>query len=225
MNGKRRFEKRVATCGRPYSFVAALTVLALIAALLLATGCGRGRPSHRPPVHFNPDMDRQAKYSPQGSSAFFADSAAMRMPPAGTVAQGQDRADQVFYSGKDRSGNYTTANPAGMTMETLKRGRERYDIYCSVCHSRVGDGRGIMITRGYVPPPSFHQDYLREKPDGYLFDVITNGVRNMPAYAHQIPVADRWAIIAYLRTLQRSRNGTINDIPQELRDKIAPGEP
>ena len=144
----------------------------------------------------------------------------MQLPVAGTVARGQLRADSVYYHGRDSNGELVLTIPVVMTSQLLRRGRERYDIYCSPCHSRVGDGRGIMTKRGYVPPPTFHNDRLRKVADGHLFDVISNGLRNMPSYAHQVPVDDRWAIVAYMRALQRSRNATIEDIPEKLRDQI-----
>ena len=192
-------------------------------ALLVLAGCARERPSQKPPIHFNPNMDNQEKYQAQGESRFFDDGAAMRPPVPGTVARGQLRGDPAVYTGRDASGEFVKTSPVAIDMPLLSRGRERYDIFCSPCHSRVGDGRGIMIQRGYVPPPSFHQDYVREHADGYLFDVITNGVRNMPAYAHQVPVEDRWAVVAYLRALQRSRDAALEDIPEELRDRAVQG--
>jgi len=189
-------------------------------ALLLMAGCTREQPSSRPPIHLNPNMDSQPKYKAQSQSKFFADSAAMRVPVAGTVARGNLREDNIFYTGAVVDSQYVKKNPVVINMQLLKRGRERYDIYCSPCHSRVGDGRGIMVTRGYVPPPSFHDDRLRGMPDGQIFDVITNGVRNMPSYRHQIIPDDRWAIVAYLRALQRSHNAGLEDIPVELREKV-----
>jgi mono/diheme cytochrome c family protein len=184
------------------------------------SGCGRGRPSKRTPIHINPNMDEQEKYKAQEESKFFADGATMRTPVAGTVARGWLHENTEYYSGKNEKGEYIAKIPAEINMQLLQRGHERYDIYCAPCHSRVGDGRGIMISRGYVPPPSFHQNYIREMKDGYFFDVITNGVRNMPGYGHQVKVADRWAIVAYLRALQRSHNASEKDVPQELRQEI-----
>jgi cytochrome c len=165
-------------------------------------------------------MDNQPKYKPQSESPFFADGATMRRPVAGAVARGQLHADAVLFTGKDSSGNYVRLIPVIVDMTSLQRGRQRFDIYCSPCHSRAGDGRGIMTTRGYVPPPSFHEERLLAMPEGQIFDVITNGVRNMPSYRHQIPPEDRWAIVAYLRALQRSRQATIDDIPEELRREV-----
>jgi len=192
----------------------------LFIALLFIVGCTREQPSDEPPIHLNPNMDNQPKYKAQSESKFFADSAAMRVPVAGTVARGNLRENNILYTGAVADSQYTDKNPVFINMQVLKRGRERYDIYCSPCHSRVGDGRGIMVTRGYIPPPSFHDDRLLKMPDGQIFDVITNGVRNMPSYRHQITPDDRWAIVAYLRALQRSRNATLEDIPVELREKV-----
>jgi mono/diheme cytochrome c family protein len=198
-----------------------LVLLALAAGLLVMTvGCVRERPSDRPPIHLNPDMDRQPKCKAQAPSPFFDDGAAMRLPVAGTVARGQLREEAAFYDGKTEDGAWLDSLPVLMSAQLLNRGRERYDIYCAPCHSRVGDGRGIMVTRGYVPPPTFHSDRIRDLPEGQLFDAISNGVRNMPSYRHQIVTEDRWAIVAYLRALQRSRNATIDDIPVELRETI-----
>ena len=111
------------------------------------------------------------------------------------------------------------------TRELLLRGQERYNIFCSVCHGKSGDGQGIIMTGnyGYTPAPSYHDERLREATDGYLYDVIANGVRNMPGYAQQVPVADRWAIVAYLRALQRSQNATEADIPPSVRARIEQG--
>jgi mono/diheme cytochrome c family protein len=187
---------------------------------IMLSGCGRGLPSEKPPIHINPNMDDQEKYKSQAMGRFFADSSAMRMPSPGTLARGELRAETVFYQGKDSSGAYVARVPVAVDMLLLRRGRERFDIYCSPCHSRVGDGRGIMIQRGYVPPPSFHDDRIRTMPDGQIFGTITGGVRNMPSYAHQVPPADRWAIVAYLRALERSHNATLNDVPPEDRNDI-----
>jgi mono/diheme cytochrome c family protein len=197
----------------------ALSGLAVLLMISVLSGCGRERPSENPPIHLNPNMDNQEKYKAQSEGDFFADGSTMRTPVPGTVARGQLREDAAYYTGKVEDGEYAE-NPEEITIQFLKRGRERYDIFCSPCHSRVGDGRGIMVNRGYVPPPTFHQDRIGDMKDGYLFEVISAGVRNMPAYAHQVGVEDRWAVVAYLRALQRSRNATEEDVPVELRGKI-----
>ncbi len=191
-----------------------------MAIALLAVGCFRGMPTDNPPIKIIRDMDNQPKYKPQSASAFFPDSATMRTPVSGTVAQGQLREDSAFYGGRDDNGQFLQMAPVHITPRLLERGRERFDIYCSPCHSRLGDGKGIIVERGYTPPPTFHSDRLRQIADGYIFDVITHGVRTMPSYADQVRPEDRWAIVIYLRALQRSQNATLDDVPEELRGKI-----
>lgn len=188
--------------------------------MLLIIGCYRGSPSEDPPIHLNPNMDNQPKYKAQAESYFFKDGAAMRMPVPGTVARGDLRADPVYYQGKNADGSLVLSSPEEITLELLKRGQERYNIYCAPCHDRTGAGQGIVIKKGFLPPPSLHLDRLREAPDGHLFDVIGNGIRNMPGYDHQIQVADRWAIVAYIRALQRSQNARRSDVPEELINQL-----
>ena len=190
-----------------------------ITALLLLS-CAQERPSERTPIHLNPNMDNQEKFQPQETNSFYADGAAQRMPVPGTVARGYLKNDDAYFRGLNSRGEFVADNPVEIDIKLLERGRERYDIYCSPCHSKIGDGRGIMIERGYPPPPSFHTERIRELPDGHIFDVITNGVRNMPSYKHQMPVGDRWAIVAYLRALQRSQNARLEDVPEEMREKL-----
>ena len=194
--------------------------VAVCALLLAMAGCGRGLPFEKPPSTIDRGMSKQPKYRPQAEGDFFPDKSTMRMPVPGTVAREELRMDDNYYRGKDSLGNFIRKAPVALTMQILKRGRKRFDIYCSPCHSRLGDGKGIMVNRGYLPPPSYHNDRLRQVQDGYIFDVISNGIRNMPAYRHQVPVSDRWAIVLYLRALQRSQNAALNDIPEELRQGI-----
>jgi hypothetical protein len=189
-----------------------------LALLALVVGCTRQRPSDKPPIHLNQNMDDQEKYKAQAPSPFFDDGKAMRNPVEGTVARGQLREDVVYYTGKDRSGKLVTDNPVQITMELLRRGQDRYDIYCSPCHGRVGDAQSMVVQRGWVPPPaSLHDDRLRDIEDGHIFDVITNGIRNMPAYKYQIAVEDRWAIVAYFRALQKSQNAGSDEVPASAR--------
>lgn len=181
----------------------ALTAVFVLGAL---AGC-RGDASDAPPIHINPNMDWQERFDPQEANDFFADGRAMRPPVAGTVARGFLREDTAFHFGRDASGAYVASTPVEVTAELMERGRERYEIFCSVCHGSAGDGQGIIMTGnyGYVPAPTYHSEALRAAPDGYYYDVIANGIRSMPGYAQQIPVADRWAITAYIRALQRSQ--------------------
>jgi len=192
-----------------------LSVMLILAVVL--PGCTRHRPSEKPPIHLNQNMDDQPKYKTQAASRFFADGAAMRMPIEGTVARGQLHEENVYYTGKNKSGKPIQKSPVPVTMQLLKRGRERFDIYCSPCHGRTGDGQGIVVKRGMLPPPSFYEPRLMKAADGHFFDVITNGIRNMPPYRYQVPVSDRWAIVTYLRALQLSRHATKDEVPPALR--------
>ncbi len=197
-----------------------LFTLLLIFLVAVMSSCKRGAPSEKPPIHINPNMDLQPKYKPQEESNFFADGSVNRLPVPGTVARNELRENTVYFYGKDAKGKFVAKGPVPYSLDVLKRGQERFNIYCSPCHSRVGDGKGIVAQRGFMPPPTFHQDRLRNMPDGQMFDIITNGFRNMPSYRHQIPVADRWAIVGYVRVLQRSQHASLNDIPKKLRNDI-----
>ena len=166
------------------------------------------------------EMYDQARYKPLGESNFYSDRRASRPLPEGTVARGWLRADPKLYEGKDGRG-LATALPMPLTRELLARGRERFNIYCAPCHDRTGDGRGMVVRRGYQSPPSLHIERLRDAPVGHFFDVMTNGLGAMPDYASQIPVEDRWAISAYVKALQLSRNATISDVPPEKRAELA----
>jgi mono/diheme cytochrome c family protein len=181
-----------------------LGALLLLSAFALP-GCARGCTSSRPPIHINPSMDTQPKVRPQAASPFFYDGAAMREPVPGTVPIGGLREDAAFFEGTGADGRFVAANPVTVDDTVVERGRERYEIYCQPCHDARGDGRGILFQRGNVPTTSIHQDKIRNYPDGQLFDVITNGVGLMPGYRWPIPPADRWAIVAYVRTLQQER--------------------
>lgn len=193
--------------------------LLLIALMLVSLGC-QGRPKSEPPIHIVPNMDNQPKLLPQASSEFFLDGAADRLPVEGTIARGELRLDTEYYEGKTASGELVTTNPVPVTATGLARGQERFNIYCSVCHGEDGRGRGIVIEKGYTPPPTFLDDPLLSRPDGHYYDVIANGIRNMPGYANQIAVEDRWLIVQYVRALQRSQATSVSDVPVELRDDL-----
>jgi mono/diheme cytochrome c family protein len=178
------------------------------------------------------DMHDQPKYKPYRESAFFADGASARQPVQGTVARGQLRDDVPLYTGKKASGkaaqsgdpmrNYVDEFPFPITEEVLNRGQERFNIFCSPCHGRLGDGQGMVARRGLKQPPpaNFHSERLRGAPAGYFFDVITNGFGGMQDYSDKIPVRDRWAIVAYIRALQLSQNARIEDVPPEERSNL-----
>jgi hypothetical protein len=177
--------------------------LVLVAGVLIAGP--RGRLSTKPPIHVNPNMDVQPRLEPQAASAFFYDGGGMRPPVTGTIARGELPSTGVLATGFDENGDFAAVNPLELTAAVRERGLRRYEIYCGVCHDRNGDGKGLLYERGKVPTPTFHQDRLRQVPDGYFFGVITNGFGMMPSYSYPIPPADRWAIIAHIRTLQERR--------------------
>ncbi len=165
------------------------------------------------------DMHDQPKYTPLRASTFFTDARSARSPVEGTVARGALRDDELLYSGK-LNGVDAAVFPFRVDAQVIARGQERYDIYCAPCHSRTGQGDGMVVLRGYRRPPSFHQDRLRETPVGHFFDVITNGFCAMPDYAAQIKAAYRWAIVAYIRALQLSGHATLADVPSSERTRI-----
>lgn len=197
-----------------------LLIVFMSAALFAVSGCRQGKISKKPPIHINPNMDSTPRYNPQSYSPFFQDHTTMRPLVEGTVARGWLREDVAYFQGKDKRGNWVKNSPVPATMESLERGRERYDIYCAACHSRVGDGKGMVVKKGFMPPPDFHTDKIRNYPDGQIYDVITNGIRNMPSYAMQVPVDDRWHIINYVRALQRSQFARLDDVPEEKQDAL-----
>jgi hypothetical protein len=183
-----------------------LLVLALAA---VAAGCRQ-------------DMHDQPKELPLRPSAFFRDERASRPLVPDTVARGEPGDDVSRVTGK-KDGRYVVAGPFPVTPALLGRGQERFDIYCSPCHDRVGTGNGMIVRRGFKRPPSFHTDRLRRLPDGYLFEVITRGFGVMQSYAAQVPVDDRWAITAYVRALQLSQNAPLAAVPAAERSRLEAG--
>lgn len=169
------------------------------------------------------DMHDQPRYEPLEASDFFADGRASRPPVEGTVARGQLRDDDHLYYGKVE-GAFVRSFPFPISTDVMRRGRERFDIYCSPCHDRLGTGRGMVVRRGLAEAATFHQDRLRKVEEGYLFDVVTNGFGRMSGYAAQIPVRDRWAIVAYVRALQLSQSASIDDVPEPWRSKLEQGQ-
>ncbi len=206
---------------RKQGVIRLLGILFAVVSILIVIGCKQGAVSEKPPIHFNPNMDSQERYDAQAASRFFADGMVNRMPVKGTVALSEGYEDTEFYFGKTADGKVLKKAPVPFTAEVLKRGQKRFNIYCAPCHGRTGNAKGIVVNRGFLPPPDFHTDKVRNYPDGHIFDVISNGFRNMPSYKHQIPVADRWKIVAYVRALQRSQNASAQDVPEEKRAKLA----
>ena len=164
-------------------------------------------------------MANQPRYDPYEQSDFFADGMASRPRIEGTVARGEMSSNAFLDTGKI-NGQYADGYPVPVTAELINRGHERFDIYCAQCHGRVGDGNGMIPSRGYRKPPSFHIDRLRTATTGHYFDVMTNGFGAMPPYGTMIGPGDRWAIIAYIRALQLSQNATVADIPAADRAKL-----
>ncbi len=181
-------------------------VLALLAAALVFAGC-------------RVDMHDQPKYEPLEKSSFFPDASSARQPPDHTVARGELDPDTVFTTGFGPDEKPVAEIPMRVTMRTLERGRDDFNTFCSPCHDRVGTGQGMVVRRGYKQPPTYHQDRLRQAPDGYFFDVITHGFGQMPSYAAQVPVAERWAIVAYIRALQLSQHAPLGALSARERSE------
>jgi mono/diheme cytochrome c family protein len=178
-----------------------------------------------PRHHIIPDMDFQQKFKGQRENTFFADKRADRPQIEGTIAVGELRDDTHLYAGKV-NGVFARTFPAAITVDekTIAHGKERFGIYCTPCHGQVGEGDGMVAQRAaslaegtWVPPSNMTDERVRLIPVGELFNTITNGVRNMPGYGRQIPAEDRWAIILYVRALQRSRAGTVADLSEQER--------
>jgi mono/diheme cytochrome c family protein len=196
----------------------------------------RGAINGRRPLIFVPDMAFQSRYDPQGASAFFADGRAMRTPPAGTVPFGGGdyesdagsprqnpdflQGDDAYYRGKQGE-TWVAQNPLPLDIALLRRGRQRYDIYCALCHGATGTGNGVMTEYGMVGVASITDPLHGLMSDGEFFSVISNGKGRMMPYAAQIKVRDRWAIVAYIRALIRSQNGSLSDVPEALRGELS----
>ncbi len=182
-----------------------------VAGLALAlTGCA-GTTSRKPPVEIWPDMDRQPKVKPQ--------TVVGQRPVPGTVAVGHLLEDDAFRTGQEK-GMYVGKNPVPITKQTLLRGQERYNIYCAPCHDQTGSGHGIVSVRSSWLPTNLLEPRVRSMTDGELYTVISQGRRSMPSYRFQIPEADRWAIVAYVRALHRATDARIEDVPAELRGEL-----
>jgi mono/diheme cytochrome c family protein len=164
-------------------------------------------------------MQDQPKYKPLGENRFFPDGRDARPTPANTIALDELNNDDPYHTGVS-NGAFLDTIPATVNVQLLNRGRDRYDIFCSPCHSRLGDGNGMVAQRGVRAPANFHTDRLRAVPPGYIFQVITNGYGGMGDYGDQVPVEDRWAIVAYIRALQLSRDASLNDVPADARDRL-----
>lgn len=211
----------------PRWIVSSLLILATLALVPLAC-VARARVVHskQPRIHIVQDMDNQGRFKSQQANSLFADRRATRSPVPGTVARGALSADDHLDRGLV-AGQWATTIPLPVTAELLARGQSRYQIFCTPCHGMAGYGDGIVSKRAerlqegsWVPPSSFHVEPATTRADGHIFNTISNGIRNMPAYGSQIPLADRWAIVAYVRALQRSQRGTVEDVPPQLRSSL-----
>jgi hypothetical protein len=189
--------------------------LAAIVLCLAAAGCRQ-------------DMHDAPRYEPLEASTFFDDGRGSRTLVANTVARGTLREDEHLYTGKI-DGQLTDVFPMPVTAEVMARGRDRYGVFCTPCHGGTGQGNGMVVQRGFRAPAPFHEDRLRNAPAGYFFDVMTHGFGAMSDYAAQVPVADRWAIAAFIRALQFSQRATVDDVPVDRRPELdaapAPQEP
>jgi mono/diheme cytochrome c family protein len=192
---------------------AVLTVFAVI-----LTGCA-GHTKKNTPIVIFPDMDHQPRVNAQDASPIFADGRASRPPVTGTVARGMLKEDETFFTGLVNN-QYVGKNPVTIDMDLLQHGQYKFNTYCSPCHDRTGQGRGLVAQRATWIPTNLHEDRVKAFNDGEIFHVITNGRRSMPSYKVQIPEHDRWAIVAYVRALQRTSSGTVDDVPQELRSEL-----
>jgi mono/diheme cytochrome c family protein len=177
-----------------------------LAGLLALSGCRQ-------------DMHNQPKFIPLRESDFFADHRSERPLVEGTVAHGELEGNDLLSTGMV-NGELASVFPFPVTGDVMRRGQERFDIFCAPCHARTGNGDGMIVRRGFRAPPSLHVDRLRQAPVGHFFDVITNGFGAMPDYRAQVPVRDRWAIVAYIRALQASTAAGIADVPPERRNEI-----
>jgi mono/diheme cytochrome c family protein len=160
-------------------------------------------------------MDQMHRYDAQESSPFYADGRAMRPRVEGTIPFGQAKTDDRLHRGQV-NGEWVATIPIELDDDVLARGQQRFNIYCSPCHDESGSGDGIIVQRGMIPPPSFHDDRMSQAPVGELYNAITFGIRNMPSYASQVNTNDRWAIVAYIRALQLSQNAPLEAIPADV---------
>ena len=182
-------------------------VLLLAAFGLLLAGCGRNM------------YDQEGKYETYETSDLFEDGTSARPLIEGTVTRTRGDVNEAFFTGQDANG-LLTESPIPITEETLARGQERYNIYCSPCHNFNGNGMGMIVQKGFVQPASFHEQRLQQSPVGYFYNAITNGFGRMYSYASRIPPEDRWAISAYIKTMQFSQYADPANLPEDVRGQL-----
>ena len=198
----------------------------LAAASLILSGCSIGETSRRPPIELWPDMDRQEKFKAQSAvgddlKSYLKDGRSNRRPPEGVVARGRLMLEDAAHTGLSNLTTFTGKNPVPLTMAVLLRGQERFNVYCTPCHDKTGSGHGIVNIRDPLfKPATLTDDRIVAYPDGQIFYTITNGKSNMKSYRNQLSVEDRWAVVYYVRALQRSHAGTLNDVPEDKKGSI-----
>jgi mono/diheme cytochrome c family protein len=209
-----------------------LIIFGVAVLVVMGVAGKRGDLSRNRPLQIFADMKRQLKLRPQTANGFFPNGLSSQLPPAGTVAQGKPMivGGQEIYPFEDApvntgrvtgTTNFVELNPFPVTEGLLKRGQQRFTIYCSPCHGQTGEGNGITKKLGVMAVlANLHDQRIVELADGEIFNTVSNGKNNMQGYAPQIPVEDRWAVIAYLRALQLSRLGSVDDLPPELRANL-----
>ncbi len=206
--------------------------LVLVALTLVPIGCiyrARHSVKRHPRIQVVYDMDNQFYYKAQHENEFFPDDRAMRLPVEGTVARGDLRADDPFNRGRvEGDTTFVTEFPVAVDEALMARGQERFRIYCAPCHGLSGNGNGMVNVRAtalaegtWTPPTDLTSQAVVDRPVGHIFNTITNGIRNMPSYRDQIRIRDRWAIVAYVRALQLSRNATLADLPAEAQQALS----
>lgn len=211
-----------------------LVIFVFIIAAVVSIFGFRGALSEKTPIEIFPDMDRQVKYKPQGENSFFEDGRNDRPIPVNTVARGnylnyqqvfsEDFEDTVlgntsFLQGKNPDGTWVAKLPIEVDYSLMERGREKYEIFCTACHGQAGDGNGVTKPYGILAT-SYHDDRLRNEADGYIFDVITNGKGLMYGLKDRLSPEERWAVVLYVRALQRSQNATSADVPASERAEL-----
>lgn len=200
------------------------SIFLLILLTITLSGC-RGYNSEKPALHLNPNLDWQAKFKPQKFT---------QQPPAGTVAWGDEQSfnrsesrdkflptNTKIDAGRYPGGTLVKRIPIPVTQDLITMGQERYDIYCSVCHAFNGEGNGTVVQRGFPPAPDLTSDMYKNKRDGHIYDVIKNGIRNMPNYDKQLSTEEKWAVVAYLRALQQVKSMTVKDLPQSVKQSMS----
>ena len=196
-----------------------LLIYALAVVTVVSIMGFRGETFTEPPLEMFNDMDAQSKYKPQSASAFFADGRTDRIPVTGTVARGHLKDDEFLHYGKNGDA-WAKGFPMAVDQDLIDLGAAKYAIYCTPCHGGTGDGNGVTKFRGMAVTPTYHDDRLRDMPEGEIYNTVANGIRLMGGYADKLSTEERWAVIAYMRVLQRAQNASVEDVPQANRKDL-----